>query len=52
MIIIKTKYLLEECVCSGKPGSTTTVAMTAADEYDKDNEDNDDDNDDDDDNDG
>ena len=52
MIIIKTKYLLEECVRSGKPGSMMTAAMTAADEYDEDNEDDDDDNDDEDDNDG
>ena len=48
MIIIKTKYLLEECVRSGKPDSTTTAVMTANDEYDKDDDDgNDDDNDDD-----
>ena len=46
MIIIKTKYLLEECVCSGKPSSTmTAAAMTADDQYDEDN-DNEDDNDD------
>ena len=38
MIIIKTKYLLEECVRSGKPGSTMTAAMTAADEYDDDDD--------------
>ena len=34
MIIIKTKYLLEECVRSGRPGSTTTAAITADDHYD------------------
>ena len=34
MIIIKTKYLLEECVRSGKPDSTMTAVMTADDEYD------------------
>ena len=45
MIIIKTKYLLEECVRSGKPDSTTTAVMTADDEYDKDNDDDDDDDD-------
>jgi len=42
MIIIKTKYLLEECVCSGKPSSTMTAAMTADDQYDEDNDDEDD----------
>mgnify|MGYP000521729286 CR=1 FL=1 len=48
MIIIK-KYLLEECVRSGKPDSTTTAVMTANDEYDKDDDDGDDDEDDEDD---
>ncbi len=37
MIIIKTKYLLEECVRSGRPGSTT-AAITADDQYDDDDD--------------
>ena len=33
MTIIEIKYLLEECVRSGRPGSTTTAAITADDQY-------------------